>query len=116
MSTTISTNNHRLPLLSWDELKPRQREEFDYAKDSCDDWSPRFVFAYGSWWDTQEFERVYRRSQESPPFSFGVDDDSPLLKWDGIQATSHGTAVVIRYIVGDYGDYDNVVVGFVTIT
>lgn len=111
--TTITTNNHRHALVSWEELPPYYREQFDYVA-GPDRESPRFVFGYHQWWDTHEFERILTADQPGA-WAFRVTDDSPLVGWDGIHTTSHGTAVAIRYDFEQHPDGDHAVLGFVLI-
>lgn len=61
---TITTNNHPRELLSLAELTDSEREEFDYVTGE-DQWSARFVRAYGNVYDVNEFSAHAGISRES---------------------------------------------------
>ena len=102
----IKTNNVPRDLLSGYELTAKEKEELDYIE-NIDDCFNQFFRYRGEIYDTQEFVRIERRSQLSNPFCHGVDDDSQLLKWHGIQTDSFFSGVVIRYTE----DFEQIVVG-----
>lgn len=104
MPLTITTNRHKLPLLSGYELTRKEREELDYIAPVNDEstWSEctdRFFRYRGSIYDVYEFVRIVPRS-EQVGFEHGVDADSPLLKWDGIQTNSYFSGIVVKYCEG----------------
>ena len=111
MAMTIKTNNVPRELLSGWELTQEERLELDYIADEDDNESwgnevNRFFRYNGDIYDTNEFVRIVPRSQ-CVGFEHGVEPDSPLLKWDGIQTDSFFSGIVIRYCEG----YESVVVG-----
>lgn len=96
---TVTTNNHRRPIIDGWQLTPAERAEFDYL-----DWkaieegtdSASFFRYRGTLYDLSDF-------RESAPR--GIDG------WDAFQSDSFFSGIVIRYIQGD--DEDEVVVGLV---
>lgn len=114
MTTTITTNGHTRELLALADLPESARSEFDYI-DEEEFYSPRFVAYRGSWHDVNESAAIYRRSDVSPVFSHSVDDESPLLAWDGVTADTYFSGVVFRYARDEWGNIDPeyVVVGSV---
>lgn len=114
MSVTIRTNNVPRELISGWELTKKERKELDYIGEVNDEnvWSNevnRFFRYRGEIYDIHEFVCIEKRSQLTNSFCHGVDDDSILLKWDGIQTDSFFSAIVVRYT-----DNENIVVGSYT--
>lgn len=108
MATTIRTNNRPRDLLSGYELTEAERKELDYIED-IDETFNRFFRYQGQVYDTYEFVRIVPRSKVVG-FEHGVDEDSPLLKWAGIQTDSYFSGVVVRYVE----NFERVVVGVVS--
>ena len=112
----IRTNNVPRELLSGWDLSEAERRELDYVADVDDQdaWCnecDRFFRYRGDIYDTQQFVRIERRAAMTSGFCHGVDDDSPLLEWDGIQTDSFFSGVVVRYLRDEDG---YVVVGLAT--
>lgn len=110
---TITTNNHPRSLVTFFDLPVRARAGFDYvAGEEC--YSYRFFQYRGKWYDTYEFSPIVPRSR-ARGFAHGADDNSPLLKWDGILPDSFFSAIVLRYPRDgfNYSSYDDpsVIVG-----
>lgn len=103
----ITTNNHKLPLLSGYDLTPAERAELDYIE-NIDETYARFFRYRGNIYDTQEFVRIVPLAQQSG-WAHGADAESLLLKWDGIQADSCFSAVVLRYVPDT--DFEEINVG-----
>lgn len=115
MSVFISSNYRPLPLLSWADLPESEREHRD-APPEEEHYDPRYVKAYGEYWNLHEFQRIEKRSQTTlvpMGWSFPTDDDSPLLKWHGICSTSMFGGLVVRHIEDDD---ETVQVGWVKIS
>lgn len=102
---TITTNNVPRDLITFADLTEKEREWFDYV-DAEEHYSPRFVRYRGEAYDTHEFVAIRPRSQ-AVGFQHGVDEDSPLLGWHGIQTDSYFSGTLVRYME----DYERVVVG-----
>ena len=104
---TIKTNGHARELKSYAELPAGvAAREFDYVGEltEADDaaYDSRFFEYRGSWYDTQEFQRV-------------PSDASSFEGWDGVQTESYFSAVLIRYPFewdGMTVDYGAVVVAY----
>ena len=105
---TVKTNGHQRELKSLAELDEATVDEwFDYLHDAWygqtdEALQPRFFQYRGSWYDTQEFAAIGVRSHrigEPGRNGFGllVDDDSPLLSWDGVQTESAFSAVLLKW-------------------
>jgi hypothetical protein len=103
----VTTNSHRRELLTLTELKPAEREEFDYVTEE-DSFDPRFVRAYGNVYDVHDSQRI-TVSPWHEAFGFNVSADSPLASWHGIVAESAFSGTVFRLLSGD--DDGFVVVG-----
>ena len=104
----IKTNNVPRDLISGSELPPGIMEsEFDYVPED-DRYSPRFFQYRGAWYDAHEFVTIGKRSDLRQSFRHDVDDDSPLLAWDGIQTDTYFSGILIRWT--DH-DCERVVVG-----
>lgn len=120
MTTTIKTNGHARELWPYFDLPAEVDGQFDYVPDG-ERYDNRFFRYRGSWYDVNDgFERIVRESAKLrdplayDPFGIRVSDDSPLLGWDGAQAESAFSAVLIRWAKEWDGttDYDAVVVGY----
>lgn len=92
----IITNNQPRELVCLADLPDRDRADFDYI-DGDDQFTDRMVRYKGAWYDLSEFVRIVKRSREHIGWGHGVDDDSPLLAWDGIATDSYFSATVCRY-------------------
>lgn len=103
-AVTIKSNGHARELRALYELPESAREQFDYVG-PCDEssdeaWSQRFFKYRGAWYDVNEFERAHGEA---------------FAAWDGWQAESAFSAVLIRYALewdGSTVDYGAVVVGY----
>jgi len=103
---TIQTNHHSRPLASLVECPARQ--DFDYITEE-DSYAPRLFKYRGQWYDVGEFVRIVPMSSPSPyGFEHRVANDSPLLRWHGIQTDSFFSAILIRLV----DDGDSVVPAF----
>lgn len=110
----IITNNKPRELLHGWDLTEAERKELDYIAPYDDEnaWcneTNRFFRYRGEVYDTNQFIRIVPMS-EGAGFCHGVEDDSPLLKWDGIQTDSYFSGVVVRYAE----DFESIVVGVAT--
>ena len=85
----IITNGHERELVCFFELPESVRADFDYvdAEEQC---SPRFFRYRGCWYDVNEFMAV--NADRHAPDSF-----ASLAGWDGYQADTHFSAVLIRW-------------------
>lgn len=87
----IKTNNHPRDILSWYDLTPAERKEFDYLEEG-----EGSFFRYKGWvYDLGEFMRV--------------DHTAIPDKWHGYASDSYFSGVLVRYtsdcgqvIVGSY--------------
>jgi hypothetical protein len=100
--TTIKTNNVKRELLSGYDLTLAERSKLDYIGDADDhatwnDMVDRFFYYQGELYDLQDFVIILPRSRATG-FAHGVDDDSPLLHWDGIMTDSFFSAIVVRFV------------------
>lgn len=93
MSFSLKIKSERAEMLSYVELEPSERVEFDYVE-SEEMWSPRFFsFTMGTgetehveWYDSQEF----------------LPSTNPALRyWDGFHADTFFSAVLIKFLEGD---------------
>lgn len=103
---TIKTNYNFRPLLSGYELTPDELREFDYIDNPLEEFN-RFFRYRGQLYDCNEFVRIVKRSEYNGNFSHSVDENSPLLYWDGIQTDSFFSGIVIKFDE----NYENVRVG-----
>ena len=104
----IKTNNCPRGLVSVQDMPEKDRADFDYIDENAQ-FTAR-VFRYrGAWYDVNEFVRIVKRSAGNMGFCHGVDDDSPLLQWNGIQTDTHFSGVVVRYVDG----FERVIMGSV---
>jgi hypothetical protein len=111
MTVTVTTNKHRRPLVSFAELPEQERRDFDYITED-EHYDPRFVYAYYSWWDAYDTQRIYRYGLEHYDGAhINVATDSPLANWHSATTTSMSTATLFRFVDDDYGD-PTVVVGW----
>jgi hypothetical protein len=110
MKLTIKTNNHARELIPFADMPEKARKDFDYVVGD-DEYTPRFFCYRGEWYDVDEFVRIVARKDYRGGFAYCADDDSALLRWDGIQTDTYFSGVVVRY-VGD--DADAIVCGTVT--
>jgi len=118
---TIRTNNVPRDILYPHDLSLTELGEFEYLIDAndCDDNEARHTkwndsgatfFRYrGNMYDFSNFVRIELQSARTSPFCHGVEANSPLLEWGGIQADTFYSGVVVRYI-----DDESVVVGTYT--
>lgn len=99
----VITNNHARDVVDAFELSPAERTEFDYldwsAIDRGED-SATFFRYKGELYDLGEFCADYGMTKGS-----GLPEH--LSRWDGYQADSFFSALVIRYV----DHYERVVVG-----
>lgn len=104
---TIKTNHVPRELVSYYELTVCERAGFDYVGDEDEDerYSYRFFRYRGELYDIYEFVRIVPAS-DKVGYEYGVDNDSPLLKWDGIQTDSYFSGIVARFV-----DYGHVIAG-----
>ena len=107
MSLEVKTNNvPRDILYPWD-LTKKEAEEFDYL--DLEGGEGNFVRYKGYVYYLGDFVRIVPPGRKDPnPWTHKVfDENSPLLKWDGIRTDSFFSAVVVRYA----NDNEQVVVG-----
>lgn len=100
---TITTNNRERPLLTYEQLPVSARDMFDYMLDargvpSEDSYTPRFVRAYGSYYDTLE--------------SVPAPDSYRARGWNTVMTESAFHALVFRWFDADGYALDGVVVGW----
>lgn len=95
----ITTNNHPRDLIALADMPEAARADFDYIEGE-DQFSPRMFKYRGAWFDACEFTRIAKRSGRDW-MAHTVDDDSPLLAWDGIQTDTYFSGVVLRYVGPD---------------
>jgi len=119
VNISIRTNNVPRDIISEYELTKKEQAEFDYL-----DWeamkrgedSHSFVRYRGELCSLSDFVRIVPRSN-CVGWEHGVDEDSPLLKWDGIRTDSFFSGLVIRWAKNDWNgqpDFERVVIGLVT--
>ena len=112
MSARVTTNNHRRPLLCASDLTEAEYSEFDHYVDR-DDYSARFVRAYGSVHDVHDVQRIVirrpGRREVGDWYGDNVDPSSLLASWHGVATDSMWTATVFRLVTDDYGDETAVV-------
>lgn len=107
----IRTNNHYRPVLYWWELTDAERADLDYVEEQSKQDDFRGFRYKGQVYDLGEFVAIGKRSENGAPSArHSVDDDSPLLRWHGIQTESYFSAIVVRYS----SDYEYVAVGLAT--
>ena len=83
----IVTNGHERELLTVAEIPSDiVASEFDYLSD--DDYSPRFAYAYGEWWDV--FDTEYTGAALWPAHMRALAD------WHGYVALTYGSGVAFR--------------------
>lgn len=98
MPYTLKTNNKPRPLASFNDLPQAERGRFEYVDEEDRD-SPRMFLYRGSWYDAEDFECA--------------PHDVAALGFDGVQADSMFSAVVLRYFDCEGYAYDDaVVVGY----
>ncbi len=103
----IVTNNHSREMINYYDLPESERTHFDYVdEDERADY--RFFKYRGSYYDSHEFIRIIARRDTYNGWAMQVDNDSPLLAWDGIQSDSYFSGIVVKHtnedmiIVGHY--------------
>ena len=86
---TIKTNRRRRPVLSWEDLTPKEQKDFDFsAKEESS------YFRYKDWvYTLEDFMRT--------------NCNESLSKWDGYLSDSFFSGILVRYEDGGY----SVVVG-----
>lgn len=97
----ISTTNEReRTLYTYRDLPQNAREDFDYMVDRYPDEqdSPRFVKAYGSWYDTDDTEGL-------------APDDLRSHGWSTYLTDSFFSGIVFRHFDRDGEQLEGVVVG-----
>lgn len=108
--TSVVTNHHMRELSTWLELEPDARDRFDYL-DVDEQIDARFVWAYGSWHDVRDTQRIIV-APEFESFGFGVQPGDPLAKWHSIATDAFYSGVVFRYPVErDIDIYEYIIVG-----
>jgi hypothetical protein len=112
----IKTNNNQRDLISYFELPEMVRPEFDYMAGREDEqYSNRFFKFRGSFYDAYEFQRVQIMGEDhhAQGFAIATESGSELSRWDGAQADSHFSGVVIKWGRDWAGELDTecVVVG-----
>lgn len=126
MEATVKTNGHVRPLQAYVDLPHNVRADFDYidpdkGEDTGSVYDLRFFEYRGSWYDLNDgFQRICRQSAQLrdplayDSFALRVADDSPLIGWDGAQAESAFSAVLVRWAKDWDGQLDTeaVVVGY----
>ncbi len=94
MSTTLTIKDERAELLTFDELDPKIREDFDYI-DREEMYDPRFFcITMGKkiedrrveWYDANEFI-----ASTNPEFA----------EWDGVHADTFFSGVLIKFLEDD---------------
>jgi hypothetical protein len=114
---TVTTNHHIRPLLAVYELAPNEITTFglEYIEEE-ESYSSR-LFRYRGWvYDINEFTRICKQSaQLHDPLAYNsfatrVEDDSPLVGWDGEQSDSFFSGIVVKLVTDIFGD-EGVIVG-----
>lgn len=101
----IVTNNHSREMITYYDLPEAVRNDFDYVdEDERADY--RFFKYRGCYYDSREFIRIIERRDTYNGWATQVDNDSPLLAWDGIQSDSYFSGIVVKHT-----DEDSIIVG-----
>ena len=105
----ITTDNVERDVLCWHDLTDSERAEFSYIDtEEAQDEAGFFRFQETAY-DLGEFCRITKRSTgvDTHPCTLKVDDDSPLLEWNGYLSDSYHSMVLVRYV----GFLEAVIVG-----
>lgn len=108
---TVVTNNRPRQLVCFADLSEAERRDLDYIPEE-EHYTPRIFRYRGGVYDVNEFVRIVPRARAgalSFVHAHTVEEDSPLLAWDGIQTDSFFSAIVLRYAPDT--DYEEVIVG-----
>ena len=84
MALEIRTNHHWKDLVSFYDLPTKAQKDFDYIEEE-ERWSTRLFSYRGSWYDVNEFMRVW----DQFPNEFKA--------WHGYQSDSFFSGVLVRY-------------------
>ena len=89
----IITNNHPRPLISWNDLTDKEKEDFDWVKEP-ENKSPMFFRYRGNCYCMQEFVRFKNNPWVGhPPEEF--------KDWDGSHGDSFFSGILVREIEED---------------
>lgn len=92
----VITNGAVRDLVTYQELPPEEKPNFDYLDKWVQESDPRFVRAYGSWYDLGDAQ-VILVAPARDPFAVNVTADSPLAAWGLFAASSAWGGIVFRY-------------------
>jgi len=118
----IVTNNVPRDILYPHDLSMVELKEFEYLIDADDrdndeelqtkwcDSGAQFFRYRGDLYDFSNFVRIELQSARTNSFCIGVEEGSPLLKWDGAQSDSYFSATLIRYARDEYGQNDEQII------
>lgn len=102
MGYQLITNRIARPLLSIEQLTPKQRSDFDYVSE--DDFSLRFVEYRGSMYDALDAQRIEPDNRHSHPVGWAmrVHPGEPLASFDSFIGETYFSGVAFRFV--DDGD------------
>ena len=83
----VTIDNERAELTTYWELPESRRQEFDYIEHYVDDNEPRFFYAWGAWWDANEFTLA--------------PSNLRAAGWDGYMADTFFSGLAITFLEGD---------------
>jgi hypothetical protein len=106
----VITDNKPRSLVSFKDLPPSTKEDFEYTQQKLDDEiDERFVLYKGNWYDTKDIQPIHvRRDGDDGVLGWAlpVDEDHPFASWDSMLPETYFTGVLFKM-----WDYDHVVCG-----